>query len=171
MNKSIIFYRCRRFKCVDCGKTFVKNNPFIQSKQRISNASILTILKDCKRLNYTFSSIAEKNHISPFSVVNIFDQYVDMKSGHLPKVLSIDKFYLGKTWKNKFACIFIDWETSQIIDIYPSGKKYDLYSYMQYINKEEFKSVHFVSIDMNTTYRDFAYHYLKKLYCHGRSFM
>ena len=161
MNKSVILYRCRRFKCVDCGKTFVENNPFTQSKQRISNATILSILKDCKRLNYTFSSIAEKNHVSPSSVVNIFDQYVDMKSGHLPKVLSIDEFYLGKTWKNKFACIFIDWETSQIIDIYPSRKKYDLYSYMQYINKEEFKSVQFVSIDMNTTYRDFAYHHFK----------
>lgn len=32
---------------------------------------------------------------------------------------------------------------------------------MQYINKEEFKNVQFVSIDMNTTYRDFAYHHFK----------
>ena len=123
MNKSIIYYRCRRFQCVDCGKTFVESNPFSSHKQRISNATILIVLKDCKRLNYTFSSIAEKNHISLSSVINIFDQYVDMKPGHLPRVLSIDEFYLGKTWKNKFACIFIDWESAQIIDIYPSRKK------------------------------------------------
>ena len=163
MNKTFIHYRCRRLKCVDCGKTFVENNPFTQQKQRISNATILVVLKDCKRLNYTFSSIAEKNHISTSSVVNIFDQYVDMKSGHLPKVLSIDEFYLGKTWKNKFACIFIDWQTAQIIDIYPNRKKYDLYSYMQYINKEEFSNVQYVSIDMNPTYREFAYHHFKNV--------
>lgn len=155
MNKSIIYYRCRRFQCVDCGKTFIESNPFSSHKQRISNATILVVLKDCKRLNYTFSSIAEKNHISPSSVINIFDQYVDMKPGHLPRVLSIDEFYLGKTWKNKFSCIFID--------IYPSRKKYDLYSYMQYIDKEDFKNVQYVSIDMNATYRDFAYHHFKNV--------
>lgn len=105
----------------------------------------------------------KKNHISLSSVINIFDQYVDMKPGHLPRVLSIDEFYLGKTWKNKFACIFIDWESAQIIDIYPSRKKYDLYSYMQYIDKEDFKNVQYVSIDMNATYRDFAYHHFKNV--------
>lgn len=161
MNKAIIHYRCRRLKCVDCGKTFVESNPFSKQRKRISNATILVVLNDCKRLNYTFTSIAEKNHISPSSVVNIFDQYVDMQSGHLPKVLSIDEFYLGKTWKNKFACIFINWETAQIIDIYPSRKKYDLYSFMQYIKKEEFKNVEYVSIDMNTTYKELAHHYFK----------
>ena len=128
MNKTFIHYRCRRLKCVDCGKTFVENNPFTQHKQRISNAAILVVLKNCKRLNYTF-----------------------------------DEFYLGKTWKNKFACIFIDWQTAQIIDIYPNRKKYDLYSYMQYINKEEFSNVQYVSIDMNPTYREFAYHHFKNV--------
>ena len=162
MNKSVIYYRCRRFKCIDCGKTFVESNPFSSRKQRISNATILVVLKDCKRLNYTFSSIAEKNHISPSTVINIFDQYVDMKPAHLPRVLSIDEFYLG-TFKNKFACIFIDWESAQIIDIYPSRKKYDLYSYMQYIDKKDFENVQYVSIDMNTTYRDFAYHHFKNI--------
>lgn len=97
MNKAVIFYRCRRLNCVDCGKTFTETNPFALHKHRISNATILIVLMDCKRLNYTFSSIAEKNHISPSSVVSIFDQYVDMKPGHLPRVLSIDEFYLGKT--------------------------------------------------------------------------
>lgn len=41
MNKTLIHYRCRMLKCVDCGKTFVENNPFTQQKQRISNATIL----------------------------------------------------------------------------------------------------------------------------------
>jgi len=113
-------------------------------------------------LNYTFSSIVEKNHISSSFVVNIFDQYVDMKPVHLPRILSLDEFYLIKTRINKFASIFIDWQTSQIIDIYPNRKKYDFYSYMQYINKGEFKNVQYVIIDMNTTYRDFAYHHFKK---------
>lgn len=32
---------------------------------------------------------------------------------------------------------------------------------MQYINKNEFDNVKYVSIDMNTTYREFVYHYFK----------
>lgn len=129
-NTTIINYRCRRFICKNCHATFMEDNPLITDKQRISNATIMQVLKDCKRLNYTFTSISEKNHISPSSVVNIFDQYVSMAPLQLPRVLSIDEFYLGKTWSNKFACVFIDWETSQIVDIYPSRKKYKLYSYM-----------------------------------------
>lgn len=82
----------------------------------------MQVLKDCKRLNYTFTSIAEKNHISTSSAVNIFDQYVSMTPGSLPRVLSIDEFYLGRTWNSRFACIFIDWETGQIVDIFPSRK-------------------------------------------------
>lgn len=112
-------------------------------------------------MNYTFTSIAEKNSVSVSTVVNVFDQYIDISSGHLPRVLSIDEFYLGKSWPDKFACIFINWETGDIVDIYPSRKKYDLYSYMQYINKSEFDKVEFVSIDMYQTYKDFAQHHFK----------
>lgn len=160
--KTIIHYRARRLKCLDCHKTFYEDNPFVNQNNRISNATIHFILKDCKRLNYTFTSIAEKNNVSTSSVINIFDQYVDIKSSPLPKILSIDEFYLGKTWKNKFACIFIDWQKGRIVDIYPSRKKYDLYSYMQYVPKNEFNNVRYVSIDMNPTYREFAYHHFKK---------
>lgn len=160
-NSCIINYKCRRLKCKYCSKTFIENNPFTDSRQKISNATILQVLKDCKRINYTFSSIAEKNNISLSSVVNIFDQYVDISPGTLPYVLSIDEFYLGKTWKNKYACVFIDWQKNTIYDIYPSRKKYKLHSYMQYIPQYQFSNVKFVSIDMNPTYRDFAYHFFK----------
>lgn len=121
-NSCIINYNCRRLKCKDCGTTFIEDNPFSTSKQRISNATVIQVLNDCRRINYTFSSIADNNHISVSSVVNIFDQYVDIKPGALPVILSIDEFYLGKTWKNKFACVFIDWRNGTIIDIYPSRK-------------------------------------------------
>ena len=47
------------------------------------------------------------------------------------------------------------------MDVYPSRKKYDLYSYMQYIPKKQFNNVKYVSMDMNSTYRDFAYHHFK----------
>lgn len=162
MNASVIHFNHRRLKCIDCGKSFMEPNPFCDTRQRISNATILQVLKDCKKLNYTYSSIGEKNHISATTVIHIFDQYVDMKPMPLPKILSIDEFYLGKTWKNKFACIFIDWEKNTIIDIFPSRKKYSLYSFMQYIHKKEFDNVKYVSIDMNTTYKQFAHHYCKK---------
>lgn len=162
LNASVIQFNHRRLKCKDCGKSFMEPNPFCDARQRISNATIFQVLKDCKRLNYTYSSIAEKNHISATSVIHIFDQYVDMKSSPLPRVLSIDEFYLGKTWKNKFACVFVDWEQNSIIDIFPSRKKYSLYSFMQYIPKKQFDNVKYVSIDMNTTYKQFAHHYCKK---------
>lgn len=59
MNKYVIYYRYRRLKCVYCDKTFINSNHFSYHKQRISNAmGIIAVLKDRKRLNYIFSSIA-----------------------------------------------------------------------------------------------------------------
>lgn len=140
-------------------------------------------MKGCKRLKYTFSSIAEKNHIFPSPVISIFNQFIDMEPSHLPKVLSIDEFHLDKSWKNKFACIFIDWETSQIINIYPSKKIHSLFLYTIYQQKRFQKRqlppptanalevgascpaalVKYVSIDMNTAYKEFAYHHFKNV--------
>ena len=160
-NKCVIIYRCRRYICKDCSKTFQEDNPFTVSFSKISNATIMQVLKDLKRTNYTFSSVAEKNNVSVSTVVNIFDQYVDMQPGHLSRVLSIDEFYLGNGFRDKFACVFINWETGRIIDVYPSRKKQKLYSYTQYMNKKEFDGVEYVSIDMNTTYRDYAHHFFK----------
>lgn len=160
-NKCFIRYRARRYICKCCSNTFFEPDPFSSKLQRISSATIIQVLKDCKRLNYTYTSIGEKNHISATSVINIFDQYVDIRPLPLPRVLSIDEFYLGRTWNKKFACVFIDWENSKIVDIFPSRRKYDLYSYMQYITKDEFNNVRYVSIDMNTTFREFAYHHFK----------
>ena len=70
-NKTVINYRCRRFVCKDCHKTFLEDNPFIEVAHRISTATVMQVLKDCKRLNYTFTSIAQKNHISPTTVINV----------------------------------------------------------------------------------------------------
>lgn len=160
-NKCVINYRCRRYICKDCRKTFQEDNPFTVSFSKISNATAIQVLKDLKRPNYTFSSVAEKNNISVSTVVNIFDQYVDMMPGRIPRVLSIDEFYLGNGFKDKFACVFVNWETGKIIDIYPSRKKHKLHSYTQYMNKDEFDNVKYVSIDMNPTYRNFAHHFFK----------
>ena len=84
-----------------------------------------------------------------------------MMPGRIPRVLSIDEFYLGNGFKDKFACVFVNWETCKIIDIYPSRKKHKLHSYTQYMNKDEFDNVKYVSIDMNPTYRNFAHHFFK----------
>lgn len=161
-NDCIIKYRERRYTCKDCGKIYHEPNPIKQPYHKISDATIASILKDCKRNNYTFTSIAEKNNVSASTVVRVFDRYIDMRPGHFPRVLSIDEFYKGRKWKDKFACMFINWETGNIIDIYPSRKKYKLYAHMQYVPKNEFDHVEYVSIDMNTTYKQYAHHYLKK---------
>lgn len=149
--------------CKDCHKSFQEDNPFTDSRSKVSNATIMQVLKDLKRCNYTFTSVAEKNNISASTVINIFDQFVDMQPGHLPAVLSIDEFYLDGTFDDKFACVFINWETGRIIDIYPSRRKYKLYSYTQYMNKDEFSDVKYVSIDMNKTYKDYALHFFKNV--------
>lgn len=58
-NHLLILIIYRRLQHVYCDKTFINSNHFSYHKQRISNAmGIIAVLKDRKRLNYIFSSIA-----------------------------------------------------------------------------------------------------------------
>ena len=49
-NSCVINYNCRRLKCKDCGNTFIENNPFTVSNQKISTQPFFKFLKTVKEL-------------------------------------------------------------------------------------------------------------------------
>ena len=86
-----IDYHARRYRCPACNKTFYESNPFTFGTERISSATVYSVLQDLKKPFETFKSVGERYHISTNTVINIFDRYISTPRLPMPSVLSIDE--------------------------------------------------------------------------------
>lgn len=148
-----INYKARRYVCTACGKTFYEENPFAYKNMKISLLTVYNVLQDLKNLNETFSSVAKRYHLSPSTVIALFDAHVNISRRQLGKYINIDEVYAFKGDRSNYACVLLDYVTQQVIDILPTRKKLDLLSYFRQIPLEERKRVKIVAIDMWDTYR------------------
>ena len=155
-NPCFIIYKARRFYCKTCIHTYYEKNPFALKNDKLSTYTIYAVLNDLKDHTVTFKNVAEKYNISKNSVINIFDNYIDVKRRPLPEVICIDEFYTSRRRQYKYACVFLDFISKKIIYIYPSRRKDRLTSELSFIQKNERLNVKYVVIDMWDTYRDLA---------------
>ena len=106
----------------------------------------------------------------------IFDKYVNIERHPLPQTLSVDENYFPESDHDSlYMCIFMDFETGEIVDVLPDRKKDYLISYLSNIknetldensHKSELNNVKYISIDMNDVYREvFSTWFPKVLIC------
>ena len=155
-NPCFIIYKARRFYCKICKHTYYERNPFALKHDKLSTYTTYAVLNDLKDHTVTFKNISKKYNISLNSVINIFDSYVDAKRRTLPESICIDEFYTSKKRQYKYACVFLDFLSKKIIDVYPSRRKDRLTAQLSFIPKNERLNVKYVVIDMWDTYRDLA---------------
>lgn len=149
----ILNYKARRFKCKDCGKTFLEYNPFCQEDEKLSLYTVIKILEKLRSHTSTFTSVAKDLNVSIQTVVNVFDNYVSGTRLKLSEVICIDEIYTNKLTSKKYSCVVMDFKIKQVIDVYPSRLKYDLIDNFMRIPLEERKLVKYVVIDMWDTYK------------------
>lgn len=161
----IINYHARRYKCLCCGRTFYEDNPFVFKAQKISALAVTGILEDLKNPAETFSNAARRYNVSPTTVASIFDEHVDMPRLALPRYMCIDENYCFRSDKSKYACVLVDFETGEPVDILPSRHMDDLLAYFRNIPLEERRNVKVVGIDMWKTYRSVVKYVLPNAVC------
>lgn len=149
----VLLYHARRFVCKDCGRTFYEPNPFVATEHSISKLTIINVLNELKEYNSTFSSVAKHNNISSTQAEAIFDDYVNIPRQTLPRVICIDEIYSKTSRKNKYSCLLLDFETSNLIDVIINRRKTTLLNYFEKIPKSERENVEYVSMDLYETYR------------------
>ena len=157
-----IDYDQRRMRCTECGRTFVEPNPFAFPGEKVSAVTVYNVLQDCSRPHETFKAIAERYHISPSTVLRIFDSHVNIPRRRLPRYLVVDETYAFHTAVSDYVFVMMDYETMDIIDVLPSRKKADLDAYFQKIPLREREEVQIVSSDMWNTYRDMTHRWFPK---------
>lgn len=150
-SKTILYIKKRRYVCPDCGKRFYESLDFLPKYYRMTNRLAASVVDEFRHIQ-SIKSIARRYNISTTTTSRILD-YVSYPISHLPEVLSIDEFK-GNAGGNKFQCILTDAKNKRILDILPSRKTEDLYSYFSKFKDR--RNVKYVVIDMSHTYRDLA---------------
>lgn len=156
-----LVYSARRYYCDHCKRSFPEPDPFTLPGKRLSRFTILRIMQELKNPHLTFSTVAQSCSVSDTTVRRVFDSYVGLVSHKLPEVLCIDEVYTAKHNRRCFACVLLDFNTSQIYDLLPKRNKAFLANYFTLIPEEDRKRVKFVCMDMWEPYRDVCKLYFK----------
>lgn len=149
----ILKYKARRFRCKDCNKTFLEDNPFCQKDEKLSLYTDIKILEKLRSHTATFTSVSKDLHTSIQTVINVFDKYVSDTRLSFGEVICIDEIYTNKLTNKKYSCIIMNFKTKQVIDVYPSRHKIDLIDRLSKVPMDERKRVKYVIIDMWDTYK------------------
>lgn len=151
----IVIYHARRYECRCCGHTYYEKNPLTFKKQKISVLTVNNVLEDLKDPAVTFTSTAERNHISPTSAASIFDTHVNIPRQKLPEYLDIDEVYSfrHKELDSKYVCVLYDFTGKTPVDLLPSRQKRCLRSFFESIPQAERDNVKLVCSDMWEDYR------------------
>lgn len=128
-SNTTVIYRCRRYYCPSCSRSFVEKQAFTGSRKELSPSIVDQILKALKPYNSTFSSVARQFDLSVTSVIDIFDKHVQMPPNPLPSVMGWDEFYFNRHVRNKYAFMILNFKNKAIIDILESRKTSFLVEY------------------------------------------
>ena len=154
--------RSRRYKCNECGKSFMEPNVFAPKRSRTSYETIHIVLDAASKYNITWKEIGDKAHISDTAAIDIFDRFVNLPRGTLPRVISIDECYNKHQFQKPYSCIFFDFLNTKIIDVIEDRSKRNISNYLDKLTPEERNNVEYVVIDMWEPYLDIASLYFPK---------
>lgn len=146
----------RRYRCMECRKTFTEFNPMARRLHRHSYEVEIDILTDLKNINETFTSVGRRYNLSSQQVSNIFDRHVSLPRKPLPKRLLIDENFAIHLPDSDYVVILLDFDSGEIIDVLPTRRKKDLVDYFLGIPLEERENVEMVGIDMYSAYKGTA---------------
>ena len=152
--ETILIFRKRRYRCLDCGKRFLEQNELLTKYARITNRLCEHIVEKLKN-EYSFSSVARENGISVNTVIRIFDRKARYPAPELGEVVSIDEFK-GNTGSQKYQCIVADPKDHRVLDILPDRYKKNISAYFTQQKKKIRDSVRCFVSDMWQSYIDAA---------------
>ena len=155
--KTFLHFMSRRFKCKDCGHTFAEELPFVDSHRRQSMAFEMHVYQAC--LDGTCKATAVREGLSQSTVKDIFNRLAALKKSPSVaddiRVLGIDELSLKKCHK-QFVLVISDISRKCLLAVLPNREKKTLEDWIEALSPQKRKSIHFVSIDMWTSYSQAA---------------
>ena len=154
--------KVRKWHCPECGAYSCDSYPFVEAFKRNTTLAEIMVLDKMKDPGRTCASIASDMHTSDTYVHDVFMKWVDLPRLPLCKVLLFDEVYLKTSQDELYACVLMDWETGEVIDILPNRFKSTIGKYLRQIPLKERDAVEYVVSDMYETYSSLAGTYFRK---------
>ena len=144
---------CRRYRCVDCLRSFVQPLPGIRPGRR-STEPWREAIYERHDDGICASTLARREALGQATVARIDGQFTERKarerlSRDCPQVLGIDEHTLHRG--QRFVTTFCDLKNRRIFDLSPGRSEAELASYLRSLHGR--KRVRVVCIDLSTTYR------------------
>ncbi|MBC7293925.1 MAG: ISL3 family transposase [Thermoleophilia bacterium] len=144
-----IYVDSRRWRCFDCGKTFMEPLPATNAKREMTDRLVKWVGQ--QSLKRTFASLAEETGLDEKTIRNIFKDHVEEleKTVHfeVPQWMGIDEIHIIKP-----RCVISNIQHRTIVDMLVNRDKKTVTNYLYNLPGKE--AVQFVAMDMWTPYRD-----------------
>lgn len=145
-----LYMDVRRFKCRDCGKTFMESLSGVDGKRRMTERLPRWI--GPRSLHYTFTSVAEEIGVSEGTIRNIAHAYIDaLEQDHhfeAPEWMGIDEIHLLR----RPRAVITNLRQNTIIDLLPDRDKRSILRYLTALKHKD--RIRTVAMDMWRPYRD-----------------
>ena len=144
---------CRRYRCVDCGRSFVQPLPGVLPGRR-STEPWREAIYERHDDGICAAVLARRENLGQASVGRIYAQFTERKarerlSLNCPRVLGIDEHTLHRG--QRFATTFCDLKNHRVFDLSPGRSEAELARYLRTLRGRE--RVRVICIDLSNTYR------------------
>lgn len=144
---------CRRYRCVDCTRSFVQPLPGLRPGRRSTEPWREAIFERHDD-GICASTLAQREALGQATVGRIYAQFTERKakerlSVDCPQVLGIDEHTLHRG--QRFATTFCDLKNRRIFDLSPGRSEAELTAYLRSLRGRD--RVRVVCIDLSNTYR------------------
>jgi transposase len=145
--------KCRRFKCWDCGRSWVQTLQGIMPYRRSTQMLRERVYRQHDD-GICGSRLAAIHRLGQATVARIYAQFTERKAAErrrldCPVVLGIDEHSLHR--KQRFATTFCDLKNHKIFDVVPGKSAADIESFLSGLRGRE--KVRVICIDLSASYR------------------
>lgn len=145
-----IYIKGRRFRCRDCGRTFMEKLPAVNGNRNMTDRLVSYIGK--QSLGRTFTSIADDVGTSEGTVRSIFRDYINELEKTVrfetPQWMGIDEVHIIK----KPRAVISNIKENTIVNLLPDRTKRTVSKYLHHLDGKE--DVRYIAMDMWNPYRD-----------------
>ena len=144
---------CRRYRCCDCGRTFVPALPGVRAGCR-SSEPLREHIYQQHHDGICAATLSQRRELGQATVGRIYAQFTQRKAKErisldCPSILGIDEHSLHR--KQRFATTFCDLKNHRVFDINPGKSEADLHGFLRGLRGRD--KVRVVCIDLSTSYR------------------
>ena len=151
--QTTIVVRCRRLRCLDCGRTFVPPLPGIRP-WRQSSEPYRRWLFELHHAGICASTLAQMQRVGAATINRVYAQFTRLKAAErisrlCPRVLGIDEHSLHRA--GSMVTTFCDLKRHRVFDVVQGRSESDLRSFLKSLKGKEKVAV--VCIDLSSPYR------------------